>query len=124
MPRKPDPDYDPDELSLFAEPVVEGRHSLAGQRALTAAQDKGLIAAEDEALATVILAGMTALDRAELLPPNKGIYPVAQLLTPIREALDAARMTPSTREAAADNELERLLRELGTPAPAETRDPA
>ncbi|WP_024794449.1 hypothetical protein [Tomitella biformata] len=122
MPRKPDPDPDPDAMALFAEPVTHGRHAAAGDRALAAAQDKGLLANEDEALATIIRAGMFALDRAEL--SAKPYYPIAQLITPIRDALDSARMTPSTREAAADNELERLLRELGTPSPAEARDPA
>ena len=92
----------------------KGRHAEMLEVAIAAARESGLLEEVDGGLLSIARANALALDEAEASP--KPYYPIAQLTGPYREVLEALQMTPETREAKANDELTKALRELSTPA--------
>lgn len=121
------------QADLFgADPIpgpVNGRHSQAVDRAMSAAADSALLRPEDEALVTLVRSAAWSLDAFE--SQNKPYGP-SKLLPAVTEALRELRLTPDSRATETDNALKDLLNDLGasdddpTPADAvaEVHDPA
>ncbi|WP_069160073.1 hypothetical protein [Nocardia altamirensis] len=97
-----------------------GRHAKAVQVAIDAARRDQALCDADEAALTLIRSGAWALDSFE--SQNKPYGP-SKLLGPVLDALKELRMTPATRAAAQTDTLEELLRDLATPATADTTAP-
>ena len=106
-----------DDGGLFPEPIPAntGRHERAFREAFDAAESQQQLTPADKAMMSVAIAGAAALDRTEQLPAAKGIYPVAQLLGPTREALESLRMSPAIRQTELDSALKDVLDDLATP---------
>lgn len=100
--------------ALFEVSRPKGRHAEMLEVAIAAARESGLLEEVDGGLLSIARANALALDEAEASP--KPYYPIAQLTGPYREVLEALQMTPETREAKANDELTKALRELSTPA--------
>lgn len=102
---------------------IDGRHSQAVDRAMSAAADAHLIRPEDEALVTLVRAGAWSLDAFE--KQNKP-YGSSKLLPAVTEALRELRLTPDSRATETDDSLKELLNDLGATddAAAEVHDPA
>lgn len=88
-----------DELVALDDGRPPGRVEAALAKAVAAGQAAGTLVAEDLGLIGSALVGAKALDRAELLPPGKSVYAVAQLLTPYRETLAALRLPAAVTPA-------------------------
>lgn len=102
---------------VWVEPVhTPGRHSKALDDAVEAATQSGQLVSIDGGAISAAQAAAFALDAAER--SAKPYYPIAQLLTPYRDILEALRMTPGSRSDASDAAIKSLLSELGTPTPA------
>lgn len=89
--------------------LIRGRHSEAMDTAISAAQSRDLVDDVDKGLLTVLRSGAWALDSLEA---SEHHYGTAKLITPMVEALREARMTPESRQVAADDAVASLLQEL------------
>lgn len=89
--------------------LLRGRHSQAMDDALAAARERDLIDDVDKGIATVLRSGAWALDSLESRGQH---YGPAKLIAPMVEALREARMTPESRQVAADDTVSQLLKEL------------
>lgn len=116
MPR-PDPNRPRDgQLDLFEnmplkkpDKLLRGRHSDAMDAAIAAAKDRDLVDDVDKGLLTVLRSGAWALDALEASDHH---YGTAKLIVPMVEALREARMTPDSRQAASDDAVAALIKEL------------
>lgn len=116
MPR-PDPSRPRDgQLDLFEnmpfkkpDKLLRGRHSDAMDVAIAAAKDRDLVDDVDKGLLTVLRSGAWALDALEASDHH---YGTAKLIVPMVEALREARMTPDSRQAASDDAVAALIKEL------------
>ena len=89
--------------------LVRGRHSEAMDTAISAARSRDLVDDVDKGLLTVLRSGAWALDSLEA---SEHHYGTAKLIVPMVEALREARMTPESRQMAADDAVASLLQEL------------
>ena len=123
---KPDPNRPREgQMELFEDTpykmrdkLTRGRHSEAMDTAIDAARSRDLVDDVDKGLLTVLRSGAWALDSLEA---SEHHYGTAKLIAPMVDALREARMTPESRQAAADDAVGALLQELNddsdTPAP-------
>ena len=89
--------------------LIRGRHSEAMDTAISAAQSRDLVDDVDKGLLTVLRSGAWALDSLEA---SEHHYGTSKLIAPMVEALREARMTPESRQVAADDAVASLLQEL------------
>ena len=92
--------------------VLRGRHSVAGDKALEAARSAELIADVDGALASVVRAGMWALDQAEA-SGGSAMYVPSKVMQPLTEALRELHMTPDSRGTDTEGSIAELAAQLG-----------
>lgn len=97
--------------------VLRGRHSVAMDRAIGAAQDQGALDAVDDGLITVLRASAWSLDSFE--SQNKPYGP-SKIIDPLVNALREARLTPDSRAQATDDSIKELLYDLGSPTSSDT----
>lgn len=89
--------------------VLRGRHSVAMDDALSAAQAAEVLGDLDGGLATVLRASAWALDSME---KSNHHYGPAKLVPAIVEALRDAHMTPESRKTDTDEAIRALLTDL------------
>lgn len=89
--------------------LTRGRHSEAMDTAIDAARSRDLVDDVDKGLLTVLRSGAWALDSLEA---SEHHYGIAKLMLPMVDALREARMTPESRQVAADDAVATLLEEL------------
>jgi len=94
-----------------AQPADEHRKTAA--QALQKAREEGRIDALDDLLAGLALANAQAIDLALW---QRKPYAVAQLTGPYLDVLRELRLTPASREVAADDKILAALADFGTPA--------
>lgn len=94
-----------------AQPADEHRKTAA--QALQKAREEGRIDHLDDLLAGLALANAQALDLALW---QRKPYAVAQLTGPYLDVLRELRLTPASREVAADDKILAALADFGTPA--------
>lgn len=96
---------DDDAGVLFGDAAIprgEGRHERAARKAIAAAvASSALLADEDAAICSAVLAGARALDQAETGRGPKATYATAAILSPYREVLQAAGLAPQRTETPA-----------------------
>lgn len=110
--------------SLFADPTTKdslridgGRHTQSMRAAIGAAAERELLEDVDKGIATVLLAGAYSLDQFEA--QNKPYGPT-KLISQMVEALQAAHMTPDSRDTGIDESVADLIEALSD---ADAADP-
>lgn len=88
-------------------------HRKTAAQALQKAREEGRIDALDDLLAGLALANAQAIDLALW---QRKPYAVAQLTGPYLDVLRELRLTPASREVAADDKILAALESFGTPA--------
>lgn len=91
--------------------VFRGRHSIAIDKAIEAAEQADLITDIDGAAATTLRATGWALDTMEA---RKQSYGPSKLVPAITELLREMRMTPESRDTGVDAALADLLADMGS----------